>query len=189
MLVKPSTDAKLRPGIMERLWKAYGIREHPLFELMRLIVPNLDTVRPMYRMKQKMIGKMYVEILAINESSEDAQALLNWKKPASGFQRNEQGNFPEVVYAVLEHRARKRADIKHKLTIRQLNALLDELAETEGVDPKREVMRRLYDRTTAREQRWILRVILKDMQIGMKEDRVFKLLHPDAKELYNSSVI
>ena len=88
LLVKPSTDAKLRPGIMERLWKAYGIREHPLFELMRLIVPNLDTVRPMYRMKQKMIGKMYVEILAINESSEDAQALLNWKKPASGFQRN-----------------------------------------------------------------------------------------------------
>ena len=43
------------------------------------------------------------------EAVQDAQALLNWKKPASGFQRNEQGNFPEVVFSVIEHRARKRA--------------------------------------------------------------------------------
>ena len=139
-LVDPNSDRTKKPKMMQRLWENYGYREHPLFELMRLILPHLDTVRPQYRAKQKMLAKIYVELLAINgaaqqqrarfslsarvlscsfrsirsirspltamllrraccsfaESSDDAQQLLNWKKPASGFQRNEQGNFPEV---------------------------------------------------------------------------------------------
>jgi DNA ligase-4 len=36
-------------------------------------------------------------------------------------------------------------------------------------------------------QRWILRVILKDMHLWMKEDTIFNMLHKDAKELYNST--
>ena len=185
-LSAPTTNGRSRIPALQLLWDKFGFRAHPLFELVRLMLPHLDTMRPQYRLKQKSIAKMYVEILAINPSSEDAQALLNWKKPASGFQRNEQGNFPEVVLSVIEHRARKRADIPKRLTIGELNALLDKLADEEGHDAKRDVLRQVMDRSTAREQRWILRVVLKDMQIGMKEDSVFRHLHPDAKELYNS---
>ena len=183
-LAKPHSDRHLKPKQMRRLWDSYGTKD--FFELMRLILPNLDTVRPQYRVKQKMLARMYVELLALNESSEDAQSLLNWKRPANGFQRNEQGNFPEVVLSVIEHRSQKRSDINGLLTIRELNRLLDQLADVEGFEKKKEVMRQLERRTTAREQRWILRIILKDMQIGMKEDSVFKILHPDARELYNS---
>ena len=48
------------------------------------------------------------------------------------------------------------------------------------------MLKTIYDQTTAVEQKWILRIVLKDMAIGMKEDSVFRLLHPDAQELYNS---
>ena len=190
-LLEPSAhnDRNRKPQKMERLWEKFGIADgQPLFELMRLTLPHLDTLRPNYRLKQKALAKMYVEILAIPESSDAAQQILNWKKPASGFQRNEQGNFPEVVNAVIKERFGKRSELASKgavpLTVGELNAFLDRLAHADQFADKKSVFHDMVTRTTAREQRWILRVILKDMQIGMKEDSVFKLLHPDAKELY-----
>ena len=174
---------------MHKLWDEFSggtLGSQPLFELFRLILPHLDTVRPQYRLKQKGLANMYVSILAISESSNDAQTLLNWKKPSSGFQRNEQGNFPEVVHSVIETRMKKPKDLPKRLTIGELNAALDKLAEVQSTDEKKAVLDDLTKKTTAREQRWILRVILKDMQIGMKEDSIFRELHPDAKELYAS---
>ena len=99
----------------------------------------------------------------------------------------EQGNFAEVVFSVIEPRMKRRAGLPGPpITIRQVNDLLDRLAAADSTGEKTEVMHEIIQQTTAREQRWILRVILKDMQLGMKEDSVFKLLHPDAKELYAS---
>ena len=99
----------------------------------------------------------------------------------------EQGNFAEVVFSVIEPRTKRRAELPGPpITIRQLNDLLDRLAAADSTGEKTKVMHEIIQQTTAREQRWILRVILKDMQLGMKEDSVFKLLHPDAKELYAS---
>ena len=199
----PSADRTRKPEKMRRLWEKFGIAEGaPLFQLMRLTLPHLDTVRPQYRLKQKSIAKMYVEILAIPESSDDAQMLLNWKKPASGFQRNEQvrtpashiasstaaqsrkagrarallltrvlihcwcfhlfshartpqGNFPEVVHAVIKDRYPKRVDMPEKpLTIGELNNMLDKLADEDGFANKKAVLHSIAVRATAREQRW-----------------------------------
>ena len=62
----------IKSEMLHKLWAEFGIREHPLFELMRLTLPHLDTVRPQYRLKQKGIARMYVEILALVETSDDA---------------------------------------------------------------------------------------------------------------------
>jgi DNA ligase-4 len=145
-------DRHTRVKAMQQLWDKFGFHEHPLFSLMRLILPHLDTERPQYQMKQKGIAKMYVAILAINETSEDAQTLLNWKKPSAGFQRNEQGNFPEVALSVIKGRALRRADIESPLTIGELNKLLDDLAQANGSSNKQEVLRTIYSRSTAYEQ-------------------------------------
>ena len=65
-LVDPNNDRAKKPKMMKLLWDNYGMHEHALFELMRLILPHLDTVRPQYRVKQKLMAKIYVELLAIN---------------------------------------------------------------------------------------------------------------------------
>lgn len=183
-MINPDRDRNSRPKILKKLWENYGYREHGLFPLMRLILPHLDSERPQYKLKQRSLAKMYVQLLALNESSEAAQTLLNWKRPSAGFQRNEQGNFPEVVQSVIKGRCTMR---KGDLTIGELNDRLDALATRQGDEQKMEVISDLHHRTTAQEQRWILRIILKDMHIAMKEDSVFQLLHPDARELYNSN--
>ena len=112
--------------------------------------------------------------------------MLNWKKPASGFGRSEQGNFPEVVHSVIKDRCLTRAQITKPVTIAELNTWLDDLARANGVSDKTKLLTAIHQRMTAQEQRWMLRIVIKDMQIGMKETSIFKELHPDAQELYNS---
>ena len=89
------------------------------------------------------------------------------------------------MYSVIKHRCQPASSIK-RLTIRELNLLLDKLAHAEPGKAKLSVLTEIHQRSTAAEQRWILRIIVKDLSIAMKEDTLFKLLHPDAHELYNS---
>ena len=68
LLVK-NEDRHSRPRTMHKLWDEFSggtLGSQPLFELFRLILPHLDTVRPQYRLKQKGLANMYVSILAIS---------------------------------------------------------------------------------------------------------------------------
>ena len=41
--------------------------------------------------------------------------------------------------------------------------------------------------TNAEEQKWLIRILLKDVKLGLSENVIFKCYHPDARELYDSS--
>lgn len=182
-LTKPAANRFQKEGMMKKLWMQYGKGVHDIFPLMRLTLPHLDTERPNYKLKHKNLARKYVDLLSLPDSSEDAQKMLNWKKPSAGFTRNEQGNFPEVVYSVIKGRC---TVTKGHITVGEVNALLDELAQALNLEDKERVLMKMHTTTTAQEQRWLLRIILKDMHIGMKEDSILTMLHADAKELYNS---
>jgi len=182
-LKMPTADRHKKVALMTKLWTAFGKGKHDIYPLMRLTLPQLDTERPNYKVKHKNLSRMYVDMLALPETSEDARSLLEWKKPQAGFQRNEQGNFPEVVYSVIKDRC---TITRGSITVGEINKLLDALAAAESIEAKRILLTELHTRCTAQEQRWLLRIILKDMQIGMKEDSIFNMLHADAKEHYNS---
>ena len=60
--------------LVETLWTMYGREDHNLFPLMRLILPHLDSQRPMYKVKEKQLAKMYVKMLGIPETSSETKA-------------------------------------------------------------------------------------------------------------------
>lgn len=53
-------------------------------------------------------------------------------------------------------------------------------------DIQAKLLQRVYNNCTANEQRWISRIILKDMIISVKEATIFSVFHPDAQDLYNT---
>ena len=185
-LQEPVRTRHARPIMLKKLWEDYGKGEHDIFPLMRLLLPHLDTSRPMYRAKQKQLANMYVSHLSLDPEHADAQAMLNWKRPSSGFQRTEQGNFPEVVFDAIKRRTKTRAQLPEPVTIAQLNRLLDDFARADDLAKKTKVLGEMFSKMTALEQKWMLRIVIKDMNIGIKENSIFNLLHPDAQELYNS---
>ena len=77
------------------------------------------------------------------------------------------------------------------MIVGMLNDYLDKLNTLDKINDKANLLRVLLVKyTTAQEQQWIVRIILKDLKISMSEKTVLNSFHEDALELfqYNSSL-
>ncbi len=70
-----------------------------------------------------------------------------------------------------------------KLTIGEVNKRLDNLCKITTAPKRREWLMLLIRDCTAVEHKWIARIILKEVRIGLNEDRVLAFYHPDALEM------
>ncbi|KAF8273171.1 ATP dependent DNA ligase domain-containing protein [Lactarius quietus] len=176
---KPDKRKKFMSAWFDRWRKEVG---HDLYPVLRLVLPQKDRERAIYGLKEKNIAKMYIKLIPLGPKDPDAIRLLEWKKP-SGPDRAS-GDFPTVFYEIV---AKRSSVIEGSLTIDELNHALDELSKniSKG-DVQSKIMRRIYNRSTPEEQRWIVRIILKDLGISVKETSVFSVFHPDAHDLFNT---
>ncbi|KAJ8590777.1 DNA ligase 4 [Rhizopogon salebrosus TDB-379] len=154
---------------------------HDLYPILRLILPQKDRERAVYGLKEKNLAKTYIKLIPLGMRDPDAIRLLNWKKPTE--KDKSSGDFPAVLYEVVSKRS---SVVEGSLSVHDLNAILDDLSKNMGKqDIQSRILQRIYNRATAEEQRWIVRIILKDMVISVKETTVFSVFHPDAQDLFN----
>ena len=130
-------------------------------------------------MKETNIAKAYVEVLAIEPSSEVAQQLIKYRVPSKTNPHS--GDFGTAVYLALKDRQRKESNI----TVAQVNDFLDTLAVAPDNPQRKAVLKQMLHETTALQQKWIVRVILKDLKMGSGEKLFLNFLHPDAVAQYN----
>ncbi|KAH9852184.1 DNA ligase 4 [Lenzites betulinus] len=155
---------------------------YDLFPVLRLILPQKDRERAVYGLKEKNLAKTYIKVIPLGRNDPDAIRLLNWKKPTERYRTS--GDFPTVLYEVVNKRS---SVVEGTMTVTDINNMLDELAQNMGKsDLQSRIMQRAYDRCTPEEQRWLVRIILKDMIISVKENTVFSVFHPDAHDLFNT---
>lgn len=154
---------------------------HDLYPVLRLILPQKDRERAVYGLKEKNLAKTYIKLIPLGIRDPDAIRLLNWKKPTE--KDKSSGDFPTVLYEVVSKRS---SVVEGSLSVYDLNEILDDLSKNMGKqDIQSRILQRIYNRATAEEQRWIVRIILKDMVISVKETTVFSVFHPDAQDLFN----
>ncbi|CAI5712705.1 unnamed protein product [Hyaloperonospora brassicae] len=153
-----------------------------LYPLMRLILPQLDRERT-YLLKEKKIAKLYIQVLGLAPISRDAQKLEHFHDPRI-VDSNSVGDFAAVLYEVVLYRSgASRLKLTH--TIQDVNELLDALVRADSSAARKQVVLKLVTEYTAEEQKWIIRVVLKDLKIGLRHERVLQFIHPDAMEMYN----
>ncbi|KAJ2930609.1 hypothetical protein H1R20_g6480, partial [Candolleomyces eurysporus] len=152
-----------------------------LYPVLRLLLPQKDRERPVYGLKEKNLAKIFIKLIGLGMRDPDAVRLLNWKEPTEKDKAS--GDFPQVLYEVVK----KRSSITEgTLTIDDVNEVLNDLAKTiRKQDAQFKILHRVYDNCSPEEQRWIIRIILKDMNISVKEATVFSVFHPDAQDLFN----
>eukprot|EP00004_Rigifila_ramosa_P018801 TRINITY_DN4719_c0_g1_i1.p1 TRINITY_DN4719_c0_g1~~TRINITY_DN4719_c0_g1_i1.p1 ORF type:complete len:896 (-),score=182.09 TRINITY_DN4719_c0_g1_i1:269-2956(-) len=153
---------------------------HPV---MRLVVPELDRDRVTYGLKQSSIAKSYLEVLSIDAGSTNGKILLNWKNPTIVGPRTAAGDFAAVVQSVLENYISLPAG---KLSIADVNDLLDRLSTATDRKVRAEVWATIVNNTTAFEQAWVIRIILHDMKLGIGSAAILNHYHPNASDLYNN---
>ncbi|KAF9161087.1 DNA ligase (ATP) [Mortierella sp. AD010] len=158
-----------------RAWREKGYGS--MFPVIRLILPQLDRERGRYGLKEQKLADLYIASLNILPGSEPAKKLKSWKD-GSG---DSSGDFSLVVRDVVA----SRSLVTHPQgqTIRDVNALLTELSK-KGSDNV-EIFKTLVQTYTPLENKWIVRIISKDLKIGMSENSVLPCYHQDAIELFN----
>ncbi|GAV09317.1 hypothetical protein RvY_18881 [Ramazzottius varieornatus] len=161
------------------------------FPFMRLLLPEADRDRPVYGIKETVLARLFIQELGLSKGSEASETLLHWKKhKPQGVDYREVADFAGVAYHVLQNRIRKD-DNEAGMSIRDINKFLDTLAEANlvGGDERKEQTNQAFRETWRRmdvlEWKWLIRIILKDLKLGIGEDAILNLYHPDAKDLYD----
>ncbi|KAG9492228.1 hypothetical protein GDO78_000637 [Eleutherodactylus coqui] len=152
------------------------------YPAMRLILPQLERERMAYGIKETLLAKLYIKVLGLAKDGKDALKLLNYRTPTGS--NSDAGDFAAIAYFVLKSRCRKQGT----LSISDVNEQLDSIASN-NAGKKKELIEKsllhLIVNTTALEQKWLIRMIIKDMKLGFSQQTVFGIFHPDAAELHN----
>ena len=175
-----------------------------LFPLLRLLLPQLDTERATYGLRESSLAEVYIAALSLDRSSHVALRLRYFKQPqpqhgasplstvggaaaatGGGGGSVVAGDFASVLLDVLRPRE-VVASGRSKLTIADVNQQLDDVAASPDRAAKQSVFVRLIAELSASEHFWVVRVILKDLKVGLKHDSLLRLLHPLAVDVYNS---
>ncbi|KAI9247434.1 hypothetical protein BDA99DRAFT_525900 [Phascolomyces articulosus] len=160
---------------------------HDFYNGMRLLLPHLDHRK--YNVKEMKLAKIYIEALGLGRNSADAQDLLKFRQPGSSSNKyvKATGDFAGVAFNKISDRSTVQ---KPTQTINDVNALLDELSAPEDKDEKPNavhirIFRKIINLYTAFEQKWLIRIILKDLKMGMSDGSIFQVYHPQAREMYS----
>uniref|UniRef100_A0A1A7X9Y5 DNA ligase n=1 Tax=Iconisemion striatum TaxID=60296 RepID=A0A1A7X9Y5_9TELE len=188
--------SKLRPdkskilGDFIESWRKFHSalhKENPkttdsFYSAMRLIVPPCERERMAYGIKESMLAKLYIDVLGLPKNGPEANKLLNYRAPTTS--QGEAGDFASMAYFVLK----KRCTSQGNLSIKEVNDFLDSVAINNASKQKdlvKKSLLHLITQSSALEQKWLIRMILKDMKLGISKETVLQVFHPDAAELYN----
>ena len=98
---------------------------------------------------------------------------MNWKDPGRGAAALG-GSFTAVLLSVME----PRSPTASTLSIQNLNEMLDTLHQATKAD-KRAALGNLFTKCTAKEMLWVVKIILKDLKMGLGQNPLFKFFHKD----------
>ena len=158
-----------------------------LFPILRLILPQLDRERSSYGIKETLLAKLFIGLLQLGPNSEDAIKLKNYKAPKSS--KGGPGDFASVLYSVVKDREYGKKDTCPNVA--DINSSLDEIPIVSatkgraGPDGVEGILMGLFKRMTAIQVKWLVRIILKDMHIGLGEKTILNTFHLDAQEFYD----
>ncbi|TPX53672.1 hypothetical protein CcCBS67573_g09676 [Chytriomyces confervae] len=162
--------------------------------MMRLVLPHLDHERVL-GVKEKMLAKMYAEVLGI-EGTPDAARLADWRNPLNQNASTATGanhhDFPQTLFSVVRDRILSSVPMssgsgrsRGGLTVADVDAKISELAAADNYIDRKAVISYFINRLTPTEHKWLARIILKDMKLGITEKTLFDTWHPEAQDLYN----
>ncbi|KAF4684040.1 DNA ligase (ATP) [Perkinsus olseni] len=185
VLTKKTQKAKL--GVLERYITQTFAPTSDLYPLLRLIIPQCDTDRQSYGIKEKAMAKMISEVHTL--PSAEVDRLINYKDVTKQLmKRCTAGDFPSVLYSVLEFRVLPSSE-KDVMTIGQVNDVLDKLHSAQNLQGQKKVFIEIATRCGALEHKWIAKIIIKgSMKLGVGEKAILSRLHPRAIEWYDNSM-
>lgn len=162
--------------------------------MLRLILPSKDRDRGSYGIKTYTMGQIYVRILGVHSKSDVAKRLTA---------KCSDRDYPNVMFDVMKNRCCQLGT----LTVHDVNKHLDAIASCNKNNERKSKLNissngfdfmfaltfaeiddeivKMIEGMTAIDQKWLIRIILKVMDLGIKPPKIISTYHPSAKEFLN----
>ncbi|XP_066582786.1 DNA ligase 4-like isoform X2 [Prorops nasuta] len=152
-----------------------------LYPLMRLILPSFERERSSLKLKEKSLANIYIRVFYLDKKKKDAQQLLKYK--VSNSEDMAATDFAGRVYHISRNRL---LNDESSFTIERINKFLDDVSQGNMKDRRKdELFKELVEELSALELKWLTRIILKDLKLGIKKKKILEVYHPDAAAYYN----
>lgn len=185
-----------------------AIEPQSLYPILRLMIPEVDNSRNTY-VKEKFIAAMYTDALGLVKGQEAYEKLFNFTNP----QHNKLADLSVAVEEVVKDRT---ACPPSNTSVGEINDLLDKLCSLRKSQtksnhdwressqtttmmspkkPKRNINEQrakwMHDmlyvfQLSPLEHKWLVRIMLKQMEMGVGWRTILKWYHPYAMELWNA---
>ncbi|XP_036144134.1 uncharacterized protein LOC105834969 isoform X2 [Monomorium pharaonis] len=141
-----------------------------LYPILRLILPHLERQRGPHNLKQTSLAKLYIDVYGFAKNSNNYKKLINYREPMSNELLDMENDFANRAYCVLEKKLPRTGT---GFTIARINTFLDGISEKSVMRKKKvETFRVLFCQITGFEMKWVTRIILKDLRLGIKTERI-----------------
>ncbi|KOC59775.1 DNA ligase 4 [Habropoda laboriosa] len=169
-------------NILEEITKAHASKKANILEKFiqhcRIISHKLKTEFP----DMKSLANLYIRVFCLGKHSKDAHKLIQYKVPTT--KKIAGRDFAEKAYYILQNRLPRESS---DFTIERINLFLDDISSQNKTVPIDEMFKILLGKTNALEFKWITRIILKDLKLGIRKKRILEVFHPDANSLFDVS--
>lgn len=133
-------------------------------------------------MKAPTLGKLLADILALNQ--EDRLKLTKYRESEAG-----SSDFASVFATIVKKRFSENEG-GSELTLTQVHDALDRIAWSKDGSTSQAEQKKVFlelfvrGKLSSLEGKWLVRVILKNLELGLSRTAVMKLLHPQAEAAY-----
>lgn len=128
------------------------------------------------------VCRLYIEAVGLSQANSKAKSVLQYRDPNR--QRGTTAAAPAGDFATVLEREILQGYCPSKFsewTIKDVNDWLDKLSSAaDNADKKKELIKQVIFNLSARENKWLVRIILKDLKIGLRHEKVRSLLFSGA---------
>lgn len=156
-----------------------SVHGHLLYAVLRLFLPQVDHER-IYHLKAIAIGKYLANAMGLSSDNQQYKVLVNPSDPSNA--EHLRGDFGSTVEMVLKYRALVK---ESNWSVIEVNEMLDDLAQKKGKDNVASILSSWKTHLSARDHKWMVRIVIKELKIGLGVEKVLDSFHPDAKALYS----
>ncbi|XP_062537233.1 DNA ligase 4 [Armigeres subalbatus] len=155
-----------------------------IFPILRLLLPVADRERDSYGIRVRTLRDLYIKILGISETSIEARKLSGFDESGTGSNGSSGGDFADRIFTLM----RGRCPQECLMTVWDVNRRLDAMGQhyQNGHRGKsQDELIEMVQGMTQLDQKWLIRIILKNLRLGMSQQKLLGLYHPKASALFD----
>jgi len=158
--------------------------ERDLYPIVRLLLPFEDKERT-FNLAENKLNQLYRSVLNADEKT--SKEIENWKTPGMKVDAL-RGDMADVLSFYLKPRCTHSVGV----TVGELNSWLDALCALNRIDNREKVrdkektrlLNTILMKLDYKEHKWLIRLILKNMRLGCKAEKVLGAYHESAVPLF-----